>query len=170
MLRYLRLAAIAGSTIGFWGAWYLFPALFHTSQLSYLGGISAVVWGMDLLFLRKLAEVSALAGLTNRERERLIEKLKNIRHRIWWIGGVCLLAALVIWMLVATELVGTSAVYAAFLGFLVGVVLSFLILIPSWFDELQGFIDRVNQERALKASQETELQELASHNGKNGKK
>jgi len=144
----------------FWGAWYLFPKVLESARLASLVAVGAMVWTADLFFLRKLGELSSLDGLGNSERDRLLTKLDDLRMRVWWTGVVGLLCTAVIWVLVNTGLAAVSPLYAAALGFVVGVALSFLVLIPFWFNEVQRFIERVNHDKAVKESQAEELGKL----------
>lgn len=161
MIRAIRIFVIFACTFTFWGAWYLFPKVLESVRLSSLVAVGAMVWGADLLFIRKLGELSSLDGLTNGERSRLVVKLGNLRMRVWWTGGVGLLCTVVIWLLVTTGLAAESSFYAGALGFVFGVAASFLVLVPFWFNETQGFIDRINTDKATRESQEAEISRLA---------
>ena len=119
------------------------PELMAANGLRYLSGIVTVLWGLEFWFFQRLAAVSSLDGLSSREQERLIFRLASIRRRIWWIGGVELVAALSIWLIVELQLPATSPAYAAMVGELIGICLSYLVLIPAWVNETQSFIDRV---------------------------
>lgn len=163
MARTIRLLVLIACTFAFWGAWYVFPKVLESVRLSSLVAVGAMVWTADLFFLRKLGELSSLEGLSNSERERLLTKLDNLRMRVWWIGVVGLCCTALIWILASTGLAAGSPLYAAALGFVVGVALSFLVLIPFWFNEVQRFIDRVNHDKATRESQDAEISKLTGN-------
>lgn len=162
MIQAIRILVLTICTLLFWGAWYLFPSLFESGRFSSLVAVGAIIWTADLFFLRKLSELSSLDGLNNSERERLLEKLENLRRRVWWTGGIGSFCSAVIWILVSSELAKQSPFNAAAVGFFVGVSLSYLVLIPFWFNEVQRFIERVNHDKATRASQEAEIGKLTS--------
>lgn len=62
------------------------------------------------------------------------------------MGLVCSVA---LWVLAAMNLPAASAIFAAVAGFLVGVSLSYLAVIPRWLDELQRFQDKVQQQHMV---------------------
>lgn len=162
MVRSIRLLVLLASTLAFWGAWYVFPKIFESVRLSSLVAVGVAVWTADLFFLRKLGELSSLSGLSNGERDRLLAKLDNLRMRVWWTGFIGLFCTALIWIFVSTGLAAESPFNAAALGFFVGVPLSFLVLIPFWFNEVQRFIERVSHDKAIKESQEAEITKLTS--------
>ncbi len=93
---------------------------------------------------------------------RLLDKLENLRQRVWWTGIVSIFCGAIIWILVSTELASQSSFNAAAVGFFVGVSASYLLLIPFWFNEVQRFIERVNHDKATRESQEAEIGRLTS--------
>ena len=141
MLRLFRILILAFSTLAFWLAWYGLPELLTSESVRWLSAIFTVLWALELLFFRRLNEASSVTGLSTREHERLVLRLAEIRKRIWWIGLVVMASAIVNWLLAALGLPSSSATYAAMVGALFGISLSYLVLIPYWFSEVQSFID-----------------------------
>lgn len=141
MLKLLRISILTISTLAFWAAWYGMPELLTPESVKWLSAIFTVLWGLELLFFRRLNEVSNVSGLSTREHERLVIRLEKIRRRIWWIGCIGMASALLNWFLAALGLPSSSAAYAAMAGALFGISLSYLVLIPFWFSETQQFID-----------------------------
>lgn len=149
MLKAARLLAILVTPILFWAAWYVVPGLLAADGLRWLSGVVTVLWGLELYFLQRLSGVSSVEGLTSKEHERLVHRLSSIRSRVWWIGGVGLTCAITIWLLVEMKLPTSSPVYAAMVGVLFGISISYLILIPGWVNESQAFVDEVRRQEIL---------------------
>jgi len=150
MLKFIRLLVLVITPLVFCAAWYLAPTLLSADALRWLSGLVTLLWAMEFYFFRKLGEVSAVQGITSKEHERLIIKLSMLRKRIWWIGGIGLICSIIIWVLATLSLPATSPIYASMVGILVGISLSYLILLPGWFNESQEFIDEVRRQEALK--------------------
>lgn len=156
MLKIFRLLILLVTPLLFWGAWYVVPGLLDTTGLRWLSGVVTVLWGLEFYFLQRLSSVSAVDGLTSKEHQRLVLRLATIRRRVWWIGGVALACSLLIWVLTALQLPLSSPIYAALVGVLFGISLSYLILIPIWVNESQSFIDKV-QEQSAASKKRSEL-------------
>lgn len=150
MLKALRLLVLIVTPLIFCAAWYLAPSILNAEALRWLSGLVAVLWALEFYFFRKLGEVSAAQGITSKEHERLVNRLSLLRKRIWWIGGIGLACSVVIWILATLGLPATSPIYASMVGVLVGISLSYLILLPGWFNESQEFIDEARRQEALK--------------------
>lgn len=148
MLRAVRWLLLLLTPFVFWGAWYIVPDLLGSTGLRFLSGIVTVLWGLEFWFFQRLSALSP-EGLTSRESDRLLYRLAQIRRRIWWIGGIGLASALCIWLLVELQLPIVSPIYAAMVGVLFGISLSYLILIPGWVNETQQFVDRVRRDEQL---------------------
>jgi hypothetical protein len=133
----------------FWGAWYIAPGLLDGQSLKWLAGSVSVLWGLEFYFFQRLSAVSSVDGLSSREHERLVFRLAAIRKRIWWIGGVGLASSFVIWILATMNLPTNSPLYAGAAGFLVGVSLSYMVLIPGWLNESHDFIDEAKRQDTL---------------------
>jgi hypothetical protein len=153
MLIAARILLLCATPLLFWAAWYVSPSVLDAEGLKWLSGLVTALWALEFYFFRKLGEVSAVQGISSKEHERLLIKLASFRRRIWWIGGVGLLCSIVIWVLAASKLPTSSPIYAGFVGMLVGISLSYLILIPGWLNESQSFIDKVRQQEAQKKKQ-----------------
>lgn len=154
MLTAFRLVSLLTTPLVFWGAWYFLPDLLTTQWLQWLSGIVTVLWGLELFFLERLSSVTAVEGLSSKEHLRLVLRAAAIRRRIWWIGSVALVCAVLIWLMAAMSLPASSPLYAALVGVLFGINLSYLILIPAWLNESQEFIDEVKREEQAKKKRE----------------
>lgn len=150
MLKAIRLVVLVVTPLIFCAAWYLAPSLLSADALRWLSSLVAVLWALEFYFFRKLGEVSAVQGITSKEHERLVIKLSLLRKRIWWVGGIGLICSVIIWVLAALSLPATSPIYASMVGVLVGISLSYLILLPGWFNESQEFIDEARRQEASK--------------------
>lgn len=156
MLKFLRLGILLLCPLLFGAAWYLLPALLASEAVRWLSAVFTAVWGLELLFFRRLSEVSAVSGLSTREHERLAMRLAAIRKRVWWIGAIGLACSALNWLLAMLELPASSPLYAAAVGMLFGISVSYLVLVPAWFNESQAFIDKVR----LQAETEKRRQEV----------
>ncbi|MBP6894316.1 MAG: hypothetical protein KBC94_07830 [Pseudacidovorax sp.] len=150
MLQAARLLTIFLTPLVFWGAWYVVPDLLAASGLRWLSGIVTVLWGLELWFFQRLSGLGPQEALSSRENERLVYRLASIRRRVWWIGGIGLVCAVAIWLLVELQLPTSAPIYAAMVGVLFGISVSYLILIPGWVNESQAFIDEVKRQEVLK--------------------
>lgn len=146
MLKLARILAILCTPLAFWAAWYVVPDLLAAGGLRWLSGIVTVLWALELYFFQRLSTVSGVEGLTSAEHQRLVYRLASIRRRVWWIGGVGLVCAVSIWLLVEMKLPMSSPTYAAMVGVLFGISISYLILIPGWMNESQAFVDEVKRQ------------------------
>lgn len=149
MFKVLRLLTLLITPLVFWGAWYVVPDLLDAQGLRWLSGIVTILWGLEFYFFQRLGGVSAVDGLSSKEHERLVLRLASIRRRVWWIGGIGLACALLIWLMAAMQLPASSPIYAALVGILFGISLSYLILIPGWVNESQGFVDEVRRQDVI---------------------
>lgn len=149
MLKALRLLTLLITPLVFWGAWYVVPNILDAQGLRWLSGIVTVLWALEFYFFQRLSVVSSVDGLSSKEHERLVLRLASIRRRVWWIGGIGLACALLMWLMAAMQLPASSPIYAALAGVLFGISLSYLILVPVWVNESQGFIDEVRRQDVL---------------------
>lgn len=150
MFKFLRLLTLLLTALVFWGAWYVMPSLLSGESLRWLAGLVSILWALEFYLFQRLGVLSGVEGLSSKEHERLVLRMASIRRRIWWIGGVGLASAIVIWVLASLDLPTTSPIYAGAAGFLVGISLSYLILIPGWLNESQDFMDEVKRQDTLK--------------------
>lgn len=149
MLKLLRWFLLLAMPAVFWAAWYIVPNILEANGLRVLSGIVTILWGLEFWFFQRLSVLSSLDGLSSREGERLVHRLAAIRRRIWWIGGIGLASSLCIWLLVEMKLPMSSPIYAAMVGVLFGISLSYLILIPGWVGETQDFVDQVRRDEQV---------------------
>lgn len=162
MLKAFRILLLLFTPLVFWGAWYVVPEMLNGQGLRWFSGLVTILWGLELLFYQRLGDVSKVDGLSSREHERLVMRLAAIRRRVWWIGGVGLFSALTIWLLAMLQLPATSPFFAAAVGVLFGISLSYLVLIPAWFNESQNFIDEVRRQDVLSKKRAESVKELNS--------
>lgn len=161
MLVFIRLLIIALTPALLWLGWAMSPELISASNMRYLGGVFVAVWGMAFHFLRKIADLSALPGLSGREQERLVWLLADIRRRIWWIAGVGLIAGGLVWFVSSVPDYSRTAMAPLSIGLLVGIGLSYLIILPGWFNELHAFTDSVRLREDKKKRAEAALKQIA---------
>lgn len=166
MLRLLRIGVIAGCAALFWGAWYVAPGMLSPTALYYFLGIWVPTWGLALLFYRKLSELSTLKELKSRPNHRLNLVLPEIRGRVWWLASVGSLSSLVLWILASTDIAKQSAIYGLAAGLLVGIELSYLILLPFWFNEVHRFVERIKLDDNVTQRRDSLLKELGASNNK----
>jgi len=156
VLKAARLIAIVVIALLFWCAWYVVPDLLATDKLRWLSGVVTVLWALEFYVLQRLSAVSAVEGLTSKEHERLVLRLASIRRRVWLISVMCLVCAVTTWLLAELRLPMSSPLYAAMMGLLLGISVSYLILVPGWVNESQAFIDEARRQDVLvKRRQET---------------
>lgn len=149
MLKLVRLLALLLTPVLFWGAWYVAPSILEGQSLRWLAGLVSVLWALEFYFFQRLGAVSGVEGLSSREHEKLLLRLRAVRKRVWWIGGIGLASALVIWLMASLNLPTSSPLYAGAVGFLLGISLSYLILIPGWLNESHDFVDEVKRQDTL---------------------
>lgn len=162
MLKALRLLTLFITPAFFWGAWYVLPGILTTENLRWLSGVVTILWGFEFYFFQRLSQVSSVDGLSSREHERLVLKLASIRRRVWWIGGIGLMSSICIWLLAAVGLPMDSPIYASLVGVLLGISLSYLILIPGWLNESQHFIDDARKRDVFAKRREESVKNLTA--------
>lgn len=123
--------------------WYIAPELLDSTAIRYLTGIVAILWSLELYFYRQLGELTKQEGLNARQRERLLLRTSEIRRRVYWIGCIGLATSILLWTLASFSLPSSSPLYAALTGVLVGISISYIVLLPSWFEEISDFVDRI---------------------------
>lgn len=160
MLKIIRLAILVITPIIFYGVWFVVPVLMQPDTTKWLLGIIVPLWGLELYFFQQLGDVSTVKGLSSKERQRLKLRLDYIRRRVWWVGGIATLCSLAIWIMIVMGLTADSPIYAAFTGFLFGVTISYLVLIPGWFGEIHGLIDDARNRDDLSKRREEELKNI----------
>lgn len=157
MIQTVRLLIIIFCTALLWMGWVALPELISLANMRYLAGVFVAVWGLTFHFFRKSAELSSLQGLDGREQERVVWLLAHIRKRIWWMGGVGLFAGCLVWLIGSSPAISTSPIAPIAIGLLVGIGLSYLAILPGWFNELYAFMDQVKLREDRKRRTETAL-------------
>jgi len=150
MLRLLRLFIIGVMTGAFWAAWYSFPDVLEPDSITWMAGVGTCLWGLEFYFYQRLSQVSPDMTFTSEQNARLCLRLASIRNRVWWTGAIVLVCSFLIWLLARTNLPISAPIYAALLGFLLGINLSYLVLIPFWFSELLRFSDERRRRTILR--------------------
>ena len=166
MLQLLRVGLIITCAFLFWGAWYVAPGLLSSQSLYYFLGIWVPTWALALHFYRKLSELSTLKEMKARPNHRLNLVLPEIRGRVWWLASVGAISSLILWTLASTDMAKESAYYGLAAGFLVGIELSYLVLLPFWFNEIHHFIERVKLDDNVAQRREGLLKELGASSSK----
>jgi hypothetical protein len=139
----------------FWAGSALWPDLASKELLRSLGGLFAVVWAILMTTMPKLSELVSIEGLTEAERERLIENIHLARKKIWRIGLSSLACVVALLLLTVVPSAGDDRLTAAFAGLIAGFAFVFLGYAKSWLDEVHAFTVEVNQRRlAIKARDE----------------
>lgn len=160
MNRLVRLAVLLGVPVLFLGLATVIPALTNSDTLKVLGGLIALPWIIVFSFMKDLAPLSAMEGLTTGERDKLIAHVRKIRWRIWRIGGVSLVCAFLLIVLSAQTAADTTAVIGLCAGIIIGIACYHLAILPSWHSEIQDFVDEVNRRVAEKKSRANVLTQM----------
>lgn len=160
MLQLLRVAIILTTPALFWLGWSIAPELISAGNMRYLGALFIGVWGLAFHFLRKSADLSSLPGLSGREQQRIVWKLAEMRRRVWWIGGISIVLGFLIWLVGAISDLSGSAGAPLSIGLLVGVGISYLVVLPGWFNELLAFADTLRLREDKKRRTETALKQI----------
>jgi hypothetical protein len=103
-MQLLRLLIIVLTSLFFWGAWYVLPAILEAKEISWLSGGCPLLWGLEFYFLQRLSQISSCKILSAKENERLRLRMNGIRKRVWWAGGVILSCSILIWIMAAANL------------------------------------------------------------------
>ncbi len=168
MLRLLRLGIIISCALIFWAAWYIAPGLLSPRALYYFLSIWVPTWGLALYFYRKLSDLSTLKELKARPNHRLNLVLPELRGRVWWLAGVGVISNLLLWVIASTNLAQHSAIYGLSAGLLVGIELSYLVLLPFWLNEIHQFVERAKLDDNNSQRRDFLLKELST--GSSGKR
>lgn len=161
MLKIFRLVILTMSPILFGLAWYVLPELLEPGALKWLSGIFAFAWTIEFVVLRMVDGLhTSVSSLSSREHERLGYRLVVIRGRIFWMAGIGLACTIVAWLLAVLNLPATSVLYAAAFGFLLGVCLSYLVLMPYWYKEVQHFLESIRLQADIETRRKAALKDL----------
>ena len=154
----------------FWGGSYVVPSLLRVENLQLLSTIITILWGMDFVFFQKLGALTNLNALNSRDLEILNLRLDHIRKRVWMMAIVCLSCSMLIWFITSIDTPYDDHVIALIVGILFGICISYLIVFPFWFNELQSFQDKLKITEAKKVKQDLILQQLADEKNVNTSK
>lgn len=113
-----------------------------------------------MLTMPKLSELVTIDGLSEDERERLVENIHLARKKIWRIGLLSLGCVITLLFLTAIPSSGEEQLIATFSGLAAGFGLVFLGYARSWYDELHLFTVEVNQRRMATKARDENLKQL----------
>lgn len=159
MFLLIRITILVLVPLLFYCAAQTWSPLVEKESLRYLAVVFSVVWGGVLWIFNKLNDVAKVDGLVARERERLRDATQGIRHRLWWISGVCLGSAGSFFLLSAATETDRNVVAIAS-GALIGIALSYLVVVPRWHEELQSFIEKVRDREEQRKELERAMKDM----------
>lgn len=149
----------------FWAGVDVWPDLASKELLRAIASIFGFAWAGFAFALPKLSELSASEGLTEAERERLIQNISRARAKIWRVGGLSLSCVITLFFLSFVITPETAHLITAFGGLAAGYGCELLLLAKWWFDEIHTFITDVNKHRLNAKSKEEVLKRFANSNG-----
>jgi len=161
MIFLLRLAIIIIAPTLMWLGWTAAPDLLSAGNMRFLGGIHIGVWGFAFHLMRKSADLINLPGLNSREQERLVRLLAEIRHRVWWIGGVAAASIFAVWLVGIMPAMVNSSIGPIAIGLLIGIGVSYAVVIPGWFNEIYSFSEVVRLREDRKRRTEVALKQIS---------
>ncbi len=160
MLIVVRLLFIVLTPLVFLAASVLWPQMIEKEALRWWAGVFGLAWIGVTWVLNKLVDVGKIEGLAARERERLKDATAQIRQRLWWITAVCVIGGVGMFVISLATSTLSSASVAVAAGAFVGIGLSYLVLVPFWYEELQRFIDSVREREERRKELERALRDL----------
>lgn len=166
MIRILRLSILLLIPFIFWASSYTFPEMLDPNNIKYLSAIVTILWVMCLAFFVKLDGLSNLTSLNSKNLYILDILLKNTRKKIWWVLIAGLICGVLIWVISSAGLGYDNHIIALLVGILFGVSVSYLSVIPFWFNELQSFQDNLKIREAKKTKMEMTVKKLSQFNNK----
>lgn len=161
MLILWRLLAIIITPALTWLVWLAAPDLLSFTNLRFLVAVFGICWGMAFYFLRKTGEMTGLPGLSVRERDRMSLMMRDIRQRVQWIAAVTVICPLIVWFSGAALNERASWAIPVVTGLLVGVGVSYLVVLFSWLNEIHEFSDKIKLREARKESAEKSLKRIS---------
>jgi hypothetical protein len=161
MIFLLRLAIIIIAPALMWLGWSAAPDLLSAGNMRFFGGIHIGIWGFAFHLMRKSADLINLPGLNSREQERLVWLLAEIRRRVWWIGSVAAASVFAVWLVGTMPTLVTSPVAPVSIGLLIGIGVSYAIVIPGWFNEIYSFTEAVRLREDRKRRTEVALKQIS---------
>lgn len=166
-LNLVRLLIVLSMTALFAAAAALAPDLASNGSARFLMFVFVIVSSFAVHAMLRAQSLIDLDGLNRRERDRLHARLAIVRRRAWRIVWTAILSALIVWALSGVQDLGGTALGASVLGFLVGINLSYLAVLPSWFDEVSRFAEEVRKRQSLQKNAETALKRISEGRGAN---
>jgi hypothetical protein len=113
------------------------------------------------------ADLITLPGLTGREQERLVLRLAAIRSRVWWIGGVAVVSGFLVWLIGSMPTLAESPIAPISIGLLIGIGVSYAVVIPRWFNEIYSFTEVLRLREDKKRRTEAALKQIDEGKKKN---
>jgi hypothetical protein len=161
VIRLIRIAIWLIVPALFWAGSYVLPAIFKSENLRYLATVITFLWGLDLIFIQKMASLTNMDVLSSRALDNLDLRFANIRRRIWRMTAITFICSLMIWLIAGTTLIKNFHVESLVIGWLFSICISYVVVFPFWFDEFQAFQDKLKISAAEKLKQDGELKQLA---------
>lgn len=166
MLRLLRFAIITLTTVLAYVLWWAYPGLFDGVRAASLISIFVLAFGITLRGLYRAQTIVESEGLASRERERLRYALADARKRAWWVMAIALVSALVVLVTVATPLTRDTPAGALIIGLLVGLNLSYLVVLRCWHEEFFLLSEEVHSRHRLRQQANDTLKRIADGRAK----
>lgn len=160
MKNFWAIALLSVVATFFWAASAIWPDLASKEFLRSLCGLFAVAWAILILAMPKLSELISLEGLSDSEREKLLDNVTIARKKIWRIGFMSLLCVVALLLLTVVANPSNVQLVAAFAGLTAGVGIYFLTRAKSWHDEIHNFTARANAKRLANKSREENLKQF----------
>lgn len=160
MIFLFRLAIILSIPTLMWVGWSASPDFVSPGNMRYLAGLFIGVWGFAFQLMRKSADLITLPGLTGREQERLVLRLAAIRSRVWWIGGVAVVSGFLVWLIGSMPTLAESPIAPISIGLLIGIGVSYAVVIPRWFNEIYSFTEVLRLREDKKRRTEAALKQI----------
>lgn len=160
MIRRIRISILVLVPILFWYVSDAFPSLVKAENLRLLSGIITVIWATILWFFQRLGSLTNVDSLPSSQLQTLELRFEYTRHRVWWMAGVSLVSSFLIWAISSGELVTDVRLMALFVGVLFSFCVSYLVIFPFWFNELQAFQDKLKINAAEKSKRESEMKQF----------
>ncbi len=160
MIFLFRLMIILSVPTLMWVGWSASPDFVSPGNMRYVAGLLIGVWGFAFHLMRKSADLISLPGLTGREQERLVLRLAAIRNRVWWIGGVAVVSACLLWLIGSMPMLAESPIAPISIGLLIGIGVSYAVVIPRWFNEIYSFTEVLRLREDKKRRAESALKQI----------
>lgn len=160
-----RAFIIAFITGAYWAGSVIAPGLMSKTALGFFMGLFAILFGSCMFILPKISDLSTIEGLGTREREYLMVLLKEIRSRVWWVVGISAVGSCMIFFLGSASLPDRSPVKPLGIGFMLGLGVSYLIVLAGWYNEIHDFSDQIRLREERKHKRDNLLKRIEDGTG-----